>query len=136
MGNALYDKGREKFLKGEIDWLNDDIRVALVSTDAGDNPYTFSAADEFLDDIHTNAVRVTMDAGLDDKFATDGKAIAGDVTYTSVTGAEAGALVIYKHNADPASAALIAYIDTGVGLPIVPNGGDIFINWDEYLFQL
>ncbi len=134
MANALYDPARERFLKGEIDWLNDDIRAVLVSTSEGDNPYTFAAGHEYLDDIHADARRATED--LDDVFATDGKAIAGNSTYTAVSGAEVGAIVIYKHNADPAAAPLIAYIDDGVGLPIVPNGGDIFINWDEYIFQI
>ncbi len=34
MANALYDKGREAFLRGQIDWINDDIRVILI--DAAD----------------------------------------------------------------------------------------------------
>ena len=40
MANALYDKGREAFLNGGINWLSDDIRVIL--TDASD--YTVSLA--------------------------------------------------------------------------------------------
>ncbi len=136
MANALYNKAREKFLTTGINWLTDDVRAMLVSTTEGDNAYTFSADHEFLDSIHANARRATMADGLTDKSAVDGKAVAENVTYSSVTGAEAGAIVIYKHNADPAAADLIAYIDDGVGLPIVPNGGDIFINWDDYIFQL
>ncbi len=136
MANSLYDPARERFLKGEIDWLTDDIRAVLVSTIEGDNPYTFAAGHEFLADIHENARRATVDLDVGDRLATDGKAIAGNVTYLSVTGAEVGAVVIYKHNADPAAAPVIAYIDTGVGLPVVPNGGDIYVNLDDYIFQL
>ncbi len=136
MANALYDPAREKFLKGELDWLADDIRVALVSTTEGSNPYTFAAADEYLDSVHANAIRSQLPAGLDNKFATDGKAIADNSLFEAVTGAEAGALIVYKHNADPAAAALIAYLDTGVGLPVIPNGGDIYATWGDYLFQI
>ena len=32
MANKLYDKAREAFLKGDIDWLNDTVKVVLVDT--------------------------------------------------------------------------------------------------------
>jgi len=47
MASILYDKGREGFLDGSIDWDTDDVRAILV--DAG--AYTVSAAHDFLDDI-------------------------------------------------------------------------------------
>ena len=46
MANVLYDKGREGFLDGSIDWDTDDIRVVLVKS-----AYAFSAAHDFMDDI-------------------------------------------------------------------------------------
>ena len=135
MANSLYDPAREKYLTGEFNWSADDIRVALVSTSAGDNPYTFNASHEFLDSIHPNAIR-SQSGALENKAVGDGKAQADNITFTAVEGAEAGALVIYVHNADPAAAALIAYLDTGVGLPVLPNGGDIYITWGDYIFQI
>lgn len=39
MANVLYDKGREGFLDGSIDWDTDDIRVVLCRS-----TYTYSAA--------------------------------------------------------------------------------------------
>jgi len=135
MANLLYDPAREKFLTGDINWLTDDIRVALVSTSEGDNPYTVNASHAFLDSVHANAIRSQV-GPLENKGADDGKASADNITFPAVDGAEAGALVIYVHNADPAAAALIAYLDTGVGLPVLPNGGDIYITWGDYIFQI
>lgn len=127
MANALYDKGREAFLNGDIDWLNDDIRVILI--DAAD--YTVDlAADDFLDDVAV-AARVATSGSLASKTSTDGVADAADVTFSLVTGDEAEALVLYKHTGDETTSNLIAYIDTATGLPVTPNGGDITVQWDN-----
>lgn len=127
MANALYDKGREAFLNGDIDWLNDDIRVILVDTD----DYTVDLAnDDFLDDVAV-ASRVATSSALSSKTSTDGVADAADVTFSLVTGDQAEALVIYKHTGTEATSRLIAYIDTATGLPVTPNGGDITVQWDN-----
>lgn len=128
MGNALYDKGREKFLNGDIDWANDDIKVALIDT----AEYTVDlAADEFLDDISGDAI-VATSGNLGGKSSTAGVADATDVTLSSVSGAVSEALVIYKDTTVAGTSPLIAYFDTPTsGLPVTPNGGDIIIQWDN-----
>ena len=39
--------------------------------------------------------------------------------------------LIYKQGVPEANGNLIAWIDTATGLPIVPNGGDIIVTWDN-----
>lgn len=127
MANALYDKGRQKFLEGSIDWLNDAIKVVLIDT----ADYTVDlATHDFLDDIPA-AARVATSGNLASKTSTDGVADAADVTLSSVSGDESEALVIYKDTGTEGTSALIAYIDTATGLPVTPNGGDINIVWDD-----
>lgn len=127
MANALYDKGRQAFLEGSIDWLTDNIKVVLV--DAAD--YTVNlATDNALDDIAAGA-RVATSGNLGSKTSTDGVADAADVTLTSVTGDPSEALVIYKDSGVESTSLLIAYIDTATGLPVTPNGGNIDIVWDD-----
>lgn len=134
MANALFGPGREGFLAGEIDWDTAVIKVALV------RGYTFSAAHKFVSDITTasGVLHVTSSA-LASKTVTDGVADAADVTYTAVT-ADAGnhSILIFQSSAvtggaDVAATAqrVIAWIDTGTNLPIVPNGGDVTIAWDS-----
>lgn len=126
MANGMYDSGRNAFLLGDIDWVADDIRVVLVDT----ADYTVNlATHDFLDDVPVAARVATMAASLANKTAVAGVADADDVTYTAVTGDEAEAIVIYKHTGTDATSQLIAYIDTGSGLPVLPNGGDIVITW-------
>ena len=125
MANDLYDKYREKALTGEVDWLDDDIKVALV--DAAD--YTVDLEnDEFLDDIDGSAI-VATSGNLASKTATGGVADAADVTFSSVSGDVSEALVIYKDSGTASTSPLIAYIDTATGLAVTPNGGDITVIW-------
>jgi hypothetical protein len=127
MANALYDKGRQKFLEGAINWLTDTIKVLLVDTGL----YTVNlATHEFLSDIPAGA-RVGTAQTLASKTSTAGVADAADVTFNTVTGNSVEALVIYKDTGVEASSPLIAYIDTATGLPIAPNGGNINVVWDN-----
>lgn len=127
MANALYDKGREGFLDGSIDWDTDDIRCILIDT----ADYTVDlATHDNLDDVPGDA-RVATSGALTSKTVTDGVADAADVILSSVTGDQCEAIVIYKHTGTESTSRLIAYIDTATGLPVTPNGGDITIQWDS-----
>ena len=125
MASALYDKGREGFLDGSIDWDTDDIRTMLVKTG-----YTFSAAHDFLDDVAT-----LYDNGRTVALGT--KTVASGVAGAAVTSLQATAavlsiaLVIYKYNAADSAARLICYIDDATGLPFTPAASQtVNITWD------
>jgi hypothetical protein len=133
MSNQLYGKGRQKFLGtggvNSIDWLNDEIRPMLVNTSL----YTVDInVDEFLSDIPVGAqVTPVSDCPiLGNKTSTLGVANASGATYTAVSGATCGALVLFKNTGVQGTSPLIAYIDTATGLPVAPNGGPIAIQWD------
>lgn len=127
MANALYDKGREAFLTGDIDWLNDNIKVTLIDA----NDYTVNlSTDQFYSSIPV-AARVATSGNLSSKTATSGVADAADVLFTSVTQDVSEALVIWQDTGVEASSRLIAYIDVASGLPVTPNGGDITVQWDN-----
>jgi hypothetical protein len=127
MANALYDKGREGFLDGSIDWDTNDIRAILVDTGA----YTVNlATHDNLDDIAGGA-RIAVSGSLTSKTVTDGVADAADVTFSAVSGATVEAIVLYKHTGTESTSRLIAYYDTGTGLPVTPNGGDITVQWSS-----
>jgi hypothetical protein len=127
MANSLYDKGRQGFLDGSIDWDTDDIRVILIDT----NDYTVDlASHDNLDDI-PSAARVAVSGALTGKTVTNGIADADDVTFSAVTGDQCEAIVLYKHTGVETTSRLIAYIDSATGLPVTPNGGDIEVQWDN-----
>lgn len=133
MANALFDPGREGFLLGEIDWDTAVIKYAWVRS------YTFSAAHKFVSDVTgAGGVLHVTSAALASKTGTSGVANAGNSTISAVT-ANAGnhSILLFQSSAvtggaDVAATAqrLIAWIDTGTNLPLVPNGGDVTVSWD------
>lgn len=127
MANALFDKGREGFLDGTIDWDTNNIKVVLVDT--ADYTVNLSTHDN-LDDVPALA-RVATSGNLASKTVTAGVADAADVTLSAVTGDPSEALIIYQDTGVESTSRLIAYIDTATGLPVTPNGGDITIAWDN-----
>jgi len=127
VANALYDKARQKFLAGELDWDADTIKVVLVDTAT----YTVDlASDEFLSAIPADE-RVATSPALTNKSTTAGVADADDTTFSEVMGDPCEALVIFKDTGDPDTSPLIAYIHEATGLPVTPNGGDINVIWDS-----
>lgn len=126
MANALYDRGRQGFLAGEIDWDANDIRIILI--DEADDTIDL-AVDEDLAD-RAGAARVATSSALGTKTTTAGVADAADVTLSSVTGDVSESIDIYQHTGTEATSLLIANIDTATGLPVTPNGGNITVQWD------
>lgn len=125
MSNALYDKGRDAFLNGAINWGSDTIKVALVDT----GTYTVNlSTHQFFSDL---SGVVGTPGSLASKTSSAGVADAADLTFSAVTGVSVEALVIYKDTGTTTTSPLIAYIDSATGLPVTPNGGDISITWDN-----
>lgn len=137
MANALYDPGREGHLLGEIDWDTAVIKTALVRLTAGGAP-VFTASHKFVSDLTATHTLAATSAALASKTGTSGVANAGNVTFTAVTAnVNNHVLIIFQSSAvtggaDVANTAqrLIAWIDTGTNIPVVPNGGDITVSWD------
>ena len=104
-----------------------DVRVALLDL-AG---YTYAPTDAHLSDIPGLAVVAQTPAGLTAKQTEGGVFRAANTTFPAVFGNEAEALVLYIHTGNDATSRLVMYQDTNVvGLPVVPNGGDIIVEWD------
>ncbi|MDI9934680.1 hypothetical protein QM806_04325 [Rhodococcus sp. IEGM 1351] len=122
---SLYDKGREGFLDGSIVWTSDNIKAVLVDTGS----YTVNlSTHQYLSDIPSGA-RIATSANLSSKTATAGVADAADITFSSVGGASAEAVVLYKDTGTAGTSRLIWYTTSGSGLPVTPNTGDITIAW-------
>lgn len=133
MANTVFTPAREGFLAGEIDWDTAVIKVAAVSG------YTPAASHKFVSDVTAagGTIRATS-AALTAKTVTGGTADAADLAITAVaaSGANHGLLVFQSSavtgGADVAATAqrVIAYFDTGTGLPFTTNGGDINVQWN------
>jgi hypothetical protein len=132
VANALYDKGRNHFLYGSINWVADEIHAQLVTLINTPTGYTFNASlDEFFASVPTSSRVGFSSPSLVAKTATSGIADANDTVFSGASGPTVGAIVLWKQGAAATSSPLIAYIDTATGLPVQPNGGDITAQWDS-----
>lgn len=134
MSNSVFDPSREGFAKGEVQWVAPSIKVALV------RGYTYDASHKFVSDVTgAGGTLHATSAALGSKDATNGILDAADVTFTAPSSnATDHDLLIFQSSAvgggaDVAASAqrLIAWIDTGTGLPIQPNGANITLTWDN-----
>jgi hypothetical protein len=127
VANNWYGKGLEGAGNGQLAWLADAIHVDLV--DLAD--YTVSInADEFRTSVPA-AARVASFGPLTGKANVLGVLDAADFTFPTVTGDQAEALVIWKNTGADGTSRLLLFVDTATGLPVLPNGGNINVAWDN-----
>lgn len=127
MTNVLYTKAKQKFLEGHFNLPSDTINASLVDTGL----YTVDLANhDFRNDIPDSAVIATQP--LASKTVTDGVFNAANTVFPNVPASAntIEAVVVWKDTGTPTTSALIAYIDSGVGLPTTPNDGNITVAWD------
>lgn len=133
MANAVFPKAKEGFLDGGIDLDTAVIKVALV------RGYTYSSSHEFVSDVTATGTLHATSAALSSIDVTNGVFDAADVTFTTPsTDSNDHSLLIFQSSAvgggsDVAASSqrVIAWIDTGTGIPIKPAGGDITVVWDN-----
>lgn len=132
MANAVYSKFKENLLQGTTNYDLDQsgssgVFVALVDSGV----VSYNSAHQYYSDISAGVVAISSE--LTSKTFTNGTFDAADTTFTSVTGNQSEALVVFRKVAASASTTwpLISWQDTSVtGLPVTPNGGDIVVTWD------
>ena len=124
-----------------VDFDADDIDVALLdATDSG----AIAVTTENYGEVDTATVVADRADSADVPLTTKtigtvavGVFDADDVTFGSISGDEADYLVLYKYDATPANATLIATWDSvTTGLPVTPNGGDITVTWGAGIIQI
>lgn len=131
MANALYTPYKQSLMASDtnlslnVDTATDGVYAALIDT----GTYTFSAAHQFYSQL---SGVVGTDQRITTPTITGGVFDGVDVTFPSVTGATAEAIVLYRRNSGANTTwRLIGFIDTGVtGLPVTPNGGNITVTWN------
>jgi hypothetical protein len=122
----MYENGVAAIMGGDIDLVNANIFAMLIDA----NIYTADLDNDLSeDDIPETAILT--------KAVMSGKTIDGttfratDTTFSSVTGDEASAVIVYLEMDTLAASTLIAYIDNAPQFPITPDGNDIQVIWDD-----
>jgi hypothetical protein len=146
MSNSLYSKCRQKIIQAEIDWIDDNIKAALVNG-------TYIGGSQALDihEFYTSISDYILTAVAPIKTLTNkvtvvnsvyGAVSADPTIFNSVNPAQTiSYIVIFKdpdlnnvngppNSNDYGSSPLIALIDSGYGIGAGTNGGNIKITWN------
>lgn len=131
MTNAYFTPAAEGFIDGSIDLDTAVIKAAFV------RGYTFSAAHKFVSEVVATGTLNGTSAALTTKTVTGGVFDADDTTVTTTASAVNHGILLFQSSAVTGGAdvantlqRLIAYYDTGTGLPIQPGTGSTPITWD------
>jgi len=125
MATGMFENGVRAIMGADIDLVNDDISALLIDTDL----YT----PDLLNDVDESDI---PEASIVARQELTGKTLDGTVfranntVFTSVTGANVGAVLLSLNSDTFDTSALIFCMDNAPELPIVPDGTDITIDWD------
>lgn len=132
MANAEYNRFDQGMLSADYDLVVASIKVALV------RGYTFSATHATMADVvggGGGTINGTS-AALTNPSVTNGLFDADDTTITTTASASNHVLILFQASAVTGGAdvpqnqqLLIAYYDTGSGLPIQPGAGTVTVTW-------
>ncbi len=134
MANALYTTGRTAFAAAGINWTSDTIQCCLVDSSL----YTANlSTDQYLSTISgiSGAILANSRTTLTSATNSGGKCsaantVCGSSNISSTTGHNI-VIVIYKNTGSDSSSQLIAYLDTGTGLPASNlSSATVTIDWD------
>jgi|SRR5271170_3900872 len=130
MANRFYPLGLQAFAEGQVDFLTDTIKLALVA-----QPYSFDSTDQFVADLQAGSPAVsqivTRSGALTTPSAANGVLSADPATFTAVTGVPVFYLVLYKDTGSDATSPLLIFYDTGTNIPLTPNGGDVVASFSS-----
>jgi hypothetical protein len=132
MANAIYPLFKQGYMKG-------DANLSLNVNTAADGPYallidtgvyTYSVTHKFYSDLSgiVNSEQRIVNPTISALAVLDGD----DLLFTSVSGATAEAIVVFRKNAGANTTwALSMYYDQpGGGLPVIPNGSNVQLVWN------
>lgn len=133
MANALYPKWKEQLHQGTASALltgtgTTGVYACLYDVGAGG---AYDSADEFFSSVVAGQVGTEVELSAGKTYTNGVFDSSTDPTFTSVTGAQCEAIIIFIKTAGANSTwRLVAYLDTSItGLPVTPNGGNISVAW-------
>jgi hypothetical protein len=111
--NTLYPIARQNFLTGQLNWTNNDIRIALF-----DNTVNYTPTHTTIGQVGTP---ISLGSTILNRTATNGMAAGSPTVYNGLTNpVEVAVAVLYRST----DGLLIAYMDQVNGFTFLPTGAD------------
>jgi hypothetical protein len=132
MANTVYPKAKEAMISGLLNLSSGGAGVGVLLVGTG---YTYNGAHEFVSDVSAQELSHASYSrkALGSRTVAGGVFDAADAVWTAINAGTAKAAIIYQEGASDSARRLVAYIDTatGVNFPVVYNGGDWELRWDD-----
>ncbi len=127
MANFAYTKAKNLMLTGEFDWVNDPVSIVLIAT----GQYDPSVNHATLLDVPASA-RVAVSGTLSGRNVNGNVVDANDYSFTSVTGPQVNAVILFVNSGTEATSHLICHLDDAVaGVPFSPSSGPVNLAWSN-----
>ena len=126
MANRPYLQGLYHYANGDLAWGSDNVKVVLCTS--GYTPNTAAGADEFLNVI-AGGNQVAISGNLASKTNVGGTLDAANLVFSSVSGSTVTQFAMYNDTGTSSTSQLQFLWDTATNLPVVPDGGNITIQW-------
>jgi len=121
----FYPKAGEHILNGMIDFMTDNIKVALLPT-----AYQYHAAHAYLTDVGGAANLIGNPVELVNRTISQATFNAGHVDFGNIpSGANVGSAVIYKDSGSDSNSPLLLHVGNLYGVPFATNGGLVTLQW-------
>lgn len=138
----IYNKAKTLLMNGQLNLLNDTIKVMLVNSSYAPDPDDDYVGNSGVASAEVSGTGYVGGYGGSGRKILTNKVIteddtndrayfdADDVTWAGINAGTIAAAVLIKEGVtDDNTSLLIAYIDQG-GFPVITNGGDLTIQWN------
>lgn len=125
--NSWYEKGLQAFTAGDIDWINDSIKLSLLFTGIYVPDFVNH---NFYSEVDSSSIASILE--LQGRNALQGVMYTEDDNFLSVPspdGLQVDGIIVWKDTTFANSSILIAFLDKFANLPRLPNGNDIPIEF-------
>lgn len=127
MADFAYVKAKNLMLTGAFDWINDPVSVILVAS----GQYQPSINHATLLDVPASA-RVAVSGTLSGRIVNSNVVDADDYLFTSVTGPQVNAVILFVNSGTESTSHLICHLDSAVaGLPFSPSSSPVNLAWSN-----
>ncbi len=131
MAFNFYPFGIAEVYRGNVDLLNDSIRILSTRTGFSFNAAHQDLADITPTDIDAHAAVVMTISAIND---TDAAVVASNVTIPAGTGGECAGFLVYLHTGTDSTSTLICHF-SGAAYTYTPSGSTQALNWTGNLLE-
>ncbi len=138
MANNVYTSFKSRLLTPGVNLMTANLKGLLVSVTSGTANFPYGSNDEFVSSIPTAAI-VATGVALTNKSIQNGQLLAAPLVFPTVSpvGSQvAEALVLYIDTGVNGTSPLFMWMNQQTGLPVVPNGSNITVNWPSFVMSL